>query len=168
MAWFFTITYDCHIKPSPSGEVDHVLRATAVAVPECNKCIRHLCHLCVAYHSGSLAQRIPSGRVQFDGESELLGEPFPEDIRTSGVAGNDDDLMCPHLFLKHGLALLPQQLVIAEGAAASYDYPVVLHSSCQLLWQSLHFQIQGDLAVPVVLGIAVFLNAAERDSFYLL
>ena len=105
-----------------------------MTIPECNKRIGHLCHLRVAYHPGCFSQGIPSGGVQLDRKSELLGEPFSKGIRTSGMPGNDYDLVCSHFFLKQSLAMFPQQPVIAKGAASSYDYPIVLHPLCRLSW----------------------------------
>ena len=57
-----------------------------------------------------------------------------------GMARHDDDPMCPHFLLKHEKAMLPQQLVVTEGAAASYDDPIIVHLIGLLL--VVNFQIK--------------------------
>ena len=57
-----------------------------------------------------------------------------------GMAGHDDDPMCPHFLLKQGKAMLLQQLVVTEGAAASYDDPIIVHLIGLLL--VVNFQIE--------------------------
>ncbi len=56
------------------------------------------------------------------------------------MARHDDDPMCPHFLLKHEKAMLPQQLVVTEGAAASYDDPIIVHLIGLLL--VINFQIE--------------------------
>lgn len=53
---------------------------------------------------------------------------------------HNDDPMCPHFFLKQEKAMLPQQLVVTKGAAASYDDPIIVHLIGLLL--VVNFQIK--------------------------
>ena len=56
------------------------------------------------------------------------------------MSGHDDDPVCPHFFLKQKKAMLPQQLVVTKGAAASYDDPIIVHLIGLLL--VVNFQIK--------------------------
>ena len=56
------------------------------------------------------------------------------------MSGHDDDPMCPHFLLKQGKAMLLQQLIVTEGAAASYDDSIIFHLIDLLL--VVNFQIE--------------------------
>ena len=57
-----------------------------------------------------------------------------------GMSGRDNDPMCPHFLLKQEKAMLLQQLVVTEGAAANYNDSIIVHLISQFL--IVNFQIK--------------------------
>lgn len=88
-----------YLQSSFPGEVYHVSGSTAFSIPKSNESVRTFSHLCIPDHASCLVKQSPFGRMQFKGKPELIGKSFTKRVCATGMAGDDDDPMCPHFLL---------------------------------------------------------------------